>query len=251
MSTEIEGKDSVKLNILNEALGGSAVLTFSVGSGAPSDYRTQIHRNGGQVFMFGNFTVSEESAGNFIKIRPNSVGQALTVDIKLNSPAPDKSAGIFRSATKSITETFAVTDSSAKLELVPNGSSYTVKLTNAGDADRAELQEIQQKTAEVQQKLSELQLQKQQAADKLQKLEAEFSKDYNAYKAELDGLKERTGIDEKVLGYYKDKDITPTGELLKQAAAMLGEAEAQIKLFIEAKQRKTIEIETEIRSNKV
>ena len=249
MSTEIAGKDSVKLNILSETLDGGSELKFTLGGSAPSDYRTQIHKSGGQVFMFGNFTVSEESAVNCIKIRPNSVGQALTVEIKTS--AQGASAGVFRSATKSIEESFPVTDDTAKLEFIPNGSSYTVKLTNAGDADREELREIQQKTETVQQKVSELEQQKRQAAEKLQKLEAEYAKDHAAYKTELDGLKERTGIDEKVLGYYKDRDITPTEELLKQAAAKLDEAEAQIKLFIEAKQQKTKEIETEIRSNKV
>ncbi len=251
MTTEIAGKDSIKLNILNETLGGAAVVTFRSDSGAVADYAREIHHKGGQVFRFGSFTVSEESAGNFIKIRPNAVGEALTIDIKFSQPVSGKSAGAFRSATKSISDELTITDTAAVLELAPGGSGYTVKLTNAGDADREELREIQQKTDEMQQKTSELSQQKRVAAEKLRRLEAEYSKDHEALQAELDGIRERLGSDGKVLEFYKDKDITPTEELLKQAEAKLNEAEAQIKLFIEAKQQKTIEIETEIRSNKV
>lgn len=56
--------------------------------------------------------------------------------------------------------------------------------------------------------------------------------------------------DASVVAHYKDQDVTPIEMVFREIDQKLEEAEAQIRFFIEAKQRRTMEIEQEIKSNK-
>ena len=84
----------------------------------------------------------------------------------------------------------------------------------------------------------------------MNKLEKEYQKDYEAFEKELEEIKNEFGVDQSVIDYYKDNDIVPIEELLKEAATKLAQAEKQISVVILSRQSKTMEIENEIKSNK-
>ncbi len=86
--------------------------------------------------------------------------------------------------------------------------------------------------------------------NKWQKIEEECRKDYSDAQTEVQEYQNRLEIDKRILEYYQDKDFKPIEEILKEIGEKLNEAEKQIALFIEAKQKKTMEIEGEIKSNK-
>ena len=79
--------------------------------------------------------------------------------------------------------------------------------------------------------------------EKVQKIEEELKKDYTAAQTQLDECKTQLEIDKRVLEYYKDKDVKPIEEIFKEIQQKFDEAEKQIALFIQAQQKKTMEIE--------
>ena len=70
-----------------------------------------------------------------------------------------------------------------------------------------------------------------------------MKKDYTAAQTQLEECKTQLEIDKRVLEYYKDKDVKPVEEIFKEIQQKLDEAEKQIALFIQAQQKKTMEIE--------
>ena len=73
---------------------------------------------------------------------------------------------------------------------------------------------------------------------------------YDALSVELEEIKGRMEADSDIIEYYKDRDIIPVETLLQEARLKLEEAETQIGMFIRAKQKKTMEIEGEVKANK-
>ena len=84
----------------------------------------------------------------------------------------------------------------------------------------------------------------------LQKLETEYEKDYDEFQRELEEYKQQFGVDQSVIDYYKDNDIQPIEELMKEISEKITQAEQQISLVILGRQKKTMEIENEVKSNK-
>ena len=102
-------------------------------------------------------------------------------------------------------------------------------------------------TSAEQQKLNE---RRASAKDMLQKLETEYEKDYDEFQRELEEYKQQFGVDQSVIDYYKDNDIQPIEELMKEISEKITQAEQQISLVILGRQKKTMEIENEVKSNK-
>ena len=84
----------------------------------------------------------------------------------------------------------------------------------------------------------------------MQKIEEEYQKDYDSAQNEIQEYQKRFEIDSTVLEYYKNKDVKPIEDIFKEISDKLNEAEKQIALFIQAKQKKTMEIEGSIKSNR-
>jgi len=122
--------------------------------------------------------------------------------------------------------------------------------SGAGRQDGRDLQRIEQEISAIERQQGELSRKKQSAIEHLEKIEAEYKKDYAALGRELEDYKSRMEADAAVIEHYKDQDVKPVEIILRQAGLKLEEAEEQILFFIEAKQRKTMEIESEIKSNK-
>lgn len=113
-----------------------------------------------------------------------------------------------------------------------------------------ELERLQAETQAAEDKLKNLRQRKATAKDLLKKLEAEYEKDYEEFGRELEEYKQQFGVDQSVIEYYRDYDIQPIEELIKEITGKLEQAEKQISTVILSRQRKTMEIETQIKSNK-
>ena len=124
--------------------------------------------------------------------------------------------------------------------------------TRTGVRERTdpELERIEKEISVVERDQSKLSQKKQSAIEHLEKIEAEYKKDYASLEQELEEIKSRMDADASIIEHYKDKDVMPIEILFQEVNLKLEEAESQIRLFIEAKQRKTMEIEGEIKSNK-
>ena len=90
----------------------------------------------------------------------------------------------------------------------------------------------------------------QSEAEKRLIVAAETEKDQSAYQAELEEMAACVEADAEVLAYYRDKDVRPTEELLQEIREKIAQTETQIRLLIEARQRKTAAIEAEIKNQK-
>ena len=90
----------------------------------------------------------------------------------------------------------------------------------------------------------------QSEEEKRRVIAAETEKDQTVFQAELEELAACVEADAEVLAYYRDKDIRPTEDLLRDIREKIAQAETQIRLLIEAKQRKTAAIEAEIKHQK-
>ena len=66
----------------------------------------------------------------------------------------------------------------------------------------------------------------------------------------MEDYKSRLDADASIIEHYKDQDVMPIEIVFQEIRRKLEEAEEQIQFFIEAKQRKTMEIENEFKSNK-
>ena len=116
--------------------------------------------------------------------------------------------------------------------------------------DDTDLQRIEQEISVIEQQQGQLSRKKQSAIDHLEKIEAEYKKDYASLEKELEDIKAQMDADASIIEHYKDQDVIPIEIIFQEIRMKLEEAESQIRFFIEAKQRKTMEIENEIKSNK-
>lgn len=116
--------------------------------------------------------------------------------------------------------------------------------------DDEDLRRIEQDISAIERQQGQLSRKKQSAIEHLEKIESEYQKDYLSLEKELDEIKSRMEADSSVIEHYKDHDVTPIEIIFQEMKLKLDEAEQQIRLFIEAKQKKTMEIENEIKSNK-
>lgn len=122
--------------------------------------------------------------------------------------------------------------------------------TAASRQDDRDIQRIEQEISVIERQQDQLSRKKQSAIDHLDKIESEYKKDYAFFERELEDYKSRMETDASIIEHYKDQDVMPIEIILKEVSLKLEEAEEQIRFFIEAKQRKTMEIENEIKSNK-
>lgn len=373
MTSEIQifSKDLIKLNILQDALGGMVKLSFQLDNGVAEDFATSIHKDGKRVQVYGKFNISEDPTGEVLTIRPIMIDGSLKILFQANASFSGKIASIVRSSTKTIEREYEISSETAYIEFVPQGKqSYLMKVVNGNgvaastvvpdtprpserpsehtpkpqqkpetkpqpepaadfeevvippahqgsvddrfqefdlgsgfgaqddrfasfdmdndavvsstqrdsqtipreeiesrragvaapehpipqmpieaDSD-GELRRIEQEISVIERQQGQLSRKKQSAIDHLEKIEAEYKKNYASLEKELDEIKSRMEADASIIEHYKDQDVVPIEVIFQEITLKLEEAEEQIRFFIEAKQRKTMDIENEIKSNK-
>ncbi len=99
-------------------------------------------------------------------------------------------------------------------------------------------------------RLEKLRERRKSAKELLTKLEAEYEKDYDEYQRELEEYRQQYNVDQSVIEFYRDNDIQPIEDIMKELSEKLTQAEQQIRLIILGRQKKTMEIETQVKSNK-
>ena len=99
-------------------------------------------------------------------------------------------------------------------------------------------------------RLKKLSERRKSAKELLTKLEAEYEKDYDEYQRELEEYRQQYNVDQSVIEFYRDNDIQPIEDIMKELSEKLTQAEQQIRLIILGRQKKTMEIETQVKSNK-
>jgi len=242
MNFEIElfNKDSVKLNMLKSILDKKAAMTFQLNNGASVDYLAKIRKEGSRVQVYENFNISEDPSGEIITIRPIMVNSKLSVTI--TSRAFGNTICVYRSATKSVEKEIPFDSDCISLVFVPQDEKYRLQFKDYNQPD-AELERIEGEISVIERKKDELARKKKNALNHLEKIETEYKKDYANLEQELDEIKSRLGVDESIIQYYKDRDIVPVETIFQEIKLKLEDAEKQIRCFIEARQRKTMEIE--------
>lgn len=112
-----------------------------------------------------------------------------------------------------------------------------------------DLREIERDISRVEREHDLLSQKKRNAINHLEKIEEEYKKDYDSFEKEVQEFRARMEADASIISYYKDQDILPIEVIFQEIRLKLDEAEKQIRYFIEAKQKKTMEIEMEIKGN--
>ena len=118
------------------------------------------------------------------------------------------------------------------------------------DENDQELDNIQGQIKAAEERQQKLRERRTSAKELLQKLEAEYQKDYEEFQRELEDYKQQFDIDQSVIDYYRDNDIQPIEQIMKEISEKITQAEQQISLVILGRQKKTMEIENEVKSNK-
>ena len=251
--SEVFVRDTVKLNVLKELLSGNMTLAVQLNDGTIENYATQIHNAMGRVRVYGNFNMSESVDGETLTIRPISIDGTLKAVPALSKELSEKSILLVRSATKKEENRYPFDSTFLGMEFVPSGDRYIMRLEYADSTPQEEAPVIQEEVPVIQEEIPVVQEQPKPEPpkdNKWQKIEEECRKDYSDAQTEVQEYQNRLEIDKRILEYYQDKDFKPIEEILKEIGEKLNEAEKQIALFIEAKQKKTMEIEGEIKSNK-
>ena len=273
--TELFVRDTLRINILKELMAGSATLAVQLNEGEIENYATQIHSDTGRVKVYGNFNMSESIDGEVLTIRPISVDRVMKAVPALSGGISGKEIAIVRSSTKQVENTYPFDETFMGLELVPSENKYILKLEYADTvqseqpviqeeipviqeeyilkleyADNAQTEQpvIQEEKPVIQEEKRVIQeeqpvVQNPVKDEKIQKIEEELKKDYKQAEVQLEECKTQLEIDKRVLEYYQNKDVKPVEEIFKEIQQKLDEAEKQIALFIQAQQKKTMEIE--------
>lgn len=279
MTSEIElyKNDSVKLNILNELKDGDINISLSFDGGVYQDYISQIHREDGNMRVLGIFKLLESPSDNLLSICPFEIRETLKVTFGYSGKQfeDEKKLSVFRRKIKTVERQYDISDMLSSVEFIPQGNvNYLLRLTyGEQENDEAVVQETSpvsavsdeaiqptqtDSAAEIsavevtaaEQKLKNLRERRESTKDLLKKLEAEYEKDYDEFQRELEEYKQQSGVDQSVIEYYRDNDIQPIEDLMKEINEKLSQAEKQISLVILGRQKKTMEIEKEVKSNK-
>ncbi len=120
------------------------------------------------------------------------------------------------------------------------------------DNDRTvqEVEELERRIAELQNRSRQLSDSKSSLISLLETLQHEYDKDYSKFQTDIDEIKGRYTVDQSILEYYKDRDLVPIEDLLRQTNELVQKVEEQIRLFVTAQQNKSDEIEKALKVGK-
>ena len=277
---EIFKKDFIKLNIYKEVVADRSVLLefFLDGNLAGTDYFENIHDENIVMNRYGCFNISEDKVNNCITIRPALIKFSMKISIICQQPFVDKKAlTIYRDGNNNPETSFDITNNCESIELIPSNDKYIMKINYSGniptestaDTQQAETPTQPENTQETNTQENATQTAVPQSSEnntsqtptaenkadsknentdgipqqKLDAIKAESEKDYEQYVEKLETIKDEYKFDKSVIEYYKDHDLVPIEKIFAELDEKIKSAEEQIKLFVEARQNKTKEIE--------
>ena len=123
-------------------------------------------------------------------------------------------------------------------------------LQQDNDRTAKEVEKLEKQIAELENRSRQLSDSKSSLISHLEILQREYDKDYSKFQADIDEIKGRYTVDQSILEFYKDKDLVPTEDLLRQTDDLVQRVEEQIRLFVTAQQNKSDEIEKALKVGK-
>ncbi len=123
-------------------------------------------------------------------------------------------------------------------------------LQQNNDRTAQEVEKLEKRIAELESRSRQLSDSKSSLNSRLEILQREYDKDYSKFQADIDEIKGRYTVDQSILEFYKDRNLVPIEELLKQTDELVNRVEEQIRLFVTAQQNKSDEIEKTLKVGK-
>ncbi len=123
-------------------------------------------------------------------------------------------------------------------------------LQQNNDRTAQEVEKLEKQIAELESCSRQLSDSKSSLISHLEILQREYDKDYSKFQADIDEIKGRYKVDQSILEFYKDKDLVPIENLLRQTDDLVQRVEEQIRLFVTAQQNKSDEIEKALKVGK-
>lgn len=123
-------------------------------------------------------------------------------------------------------------------------------LQQDNDRTAQEVEKLEKQIAELESRSRQLSDSKNSLISHLEILQREYDKDYSKFQTDIDEIKDRYTVDQSILEFYKDKDLVPIEDLLKQTDELVQRVEEQIRLFVTAQQNKSDEIEKALKVGK-
>ncbi len=123
-------------------------------------------------------------------------------------------------------------------------------LQQDNDKTAQEVEKLEKQIAELESRSRQLSDSKSSLISYLESLQCEYDKDYSKFQADIDEIKGRYTIDQSILEFYKDKDLVPIEDLLRQTDDLVQRCEEQIRLFVTAQQNKSDGIEKALKVGK-
>jgi hypothetical protein len=245
-------KDNIRLCFLDEVVNQKNVA-FRVFLESDGDEKSFLNiRTNSNTYRFNNFNVIEDDFDNSIVFCPVVVGCYTYFIINNSEPV---NIEVVRKGANEVDRKFVLGPGENKIELIPTGiKSYVMRLDeNSTNSQLVQSNEelekliidIQKKIDDIQAKNEQLTSDKAKLLERLEKLQAEYDKDYTAYEADVEEIKSKFQVDEEILKMYSGKDVYSIEELMARSEKDIKEIEQQLKIFIEAQQRKIDAIERE------
>lgn len=123
-------------------------------------------------------------------------------------------------------------------------------LQQNNDRTAQEVEKLEKQIAELENRSRQLFDSKSSLISHLEISQREYDKDYSKFQADIDEIKGRYTVDQSILEFYKDKDLVPIEDLLRQTDELVQRVEEQIRLFVTAQQNKSDEIEKALKVGK-
>lgn len=123
-------------------------------------------------------------------------------------------------------------------------------LKQDNDRTAQEVEKLEKQIMELESRSRQLSDSKSSLISHLEILQRESDKDYSKFQADIDEIKGRYTVDQSILEFYKDKDLVPIEDLLRQTDELVQRVEEQIRLFVTAQQNKSDEIEKALKVGK-
>lgn len=123
-------------------------------------------------------------------------------------------------------------------------------LQQGHDRTAQEVEKLEKQIAELESRSRQLSDSKGSLISHLESLQREYDKDYSKFRADIDEIKGRYTVDQSILEFYKDKNLVPIEDLLRQTDNLVQRVEEQIRLFVTAQQNKSDEIEEALKVGK-
>ncbi len=139
---------------------------------------------------------------------------------------------------------------SMKQDRLHNLENQRRDLRLGNDRISEEINKINEEILQLEERKRQLTENKNNLQTHMDRLQEEYEKDYAQFESDAEDIRARYTVDEEIIRMYAGKDVKPIEELLMQAENLIENIEQQIKNFVMVQQKKTSDIEEELKIGK-